>query len=247
MPKYLGQVVAIEADVRRTAMRSLTDAYHGLDKPVLLEGLRKDYAPLVEDGEQLPSEGTRVQTTVEEMIDTSRTVLARLFDITAARDYTNSAGHAKADVVVGETKLIEGAPMPYLLWLDRQLDHLAAFVERIPTHSPATTWSEHEARGVYASEPVKTARQIQQPRVITLAAATDKHQAQTQLISEQVNVGVWTRVNYSGAAPVARKEGLLRRIATLRHAVAVAKGEVNRSEAVEPVIGEKVLGYLFDA
>lgn len=246
MTKYLGQVVAIEADVRKAAARKLTDTYHALDKPALLEGLTGDYEPAFDGGEQLPSEGARVQATVEEMVEATRETLASLFDVTAARDFTNSSGTAKADIIVGEQTLVESAPVPYILWLDRQLDDLQAFVTRIPTHSPSTIWELAESRGVYKSTPVKTSRQVQQHKVITLAAATDKHQAQAQVVAEQVTAGTWTRIKFSGAVPVSRRETLLRRISTLRAAVHAAREQANRVEAVEPVVGARILGYLFD-
>lgn len=246
MTKYLGQVVAIEADVRKAAKRKLTDAYHALDKPALLEGIRGEYAPAVDGGEQLPGEELRVQATVEEMIAATRDVLANLFDVTAARDFTNSAGDAKADIVVGEQTLVEDAPVPYILWLDRQLDDLQTFTERIPTHSPATTWELAEARGVYKSAPVKTSRQVQQHKVVTLAEATQHHQAQAQIVAEQVTAGTWTRIKYSGGVPVSRREEILRRIATLRASLHAAREQANRVQAVEPTVGARVLGYLFD-
>lgn len=246
MTRYLGQVVAIEADQRKTADQVLTQAYHALEKPAMMEGIEGEYKPAVDDGEPLPKEELRVQVTVEEMIKTTREELAKLFDATAARDFTNASGRAKADVQVGDQVLIEGAPVPYLLWLERKLDDLTAFVRRIPTHSAATTWSLAEERGVWASEPVKTARQVQEPKVITLAAATQQHQAQTQLHMAPVIAGTWTRVKFSGAVPVSRREEMLRRLSTLRSAVHVARVEANRCEAEEPTFGPRVLSYLFD-
>lgn len=247
MPKYLGQVVAIEADKRKAAKRTLTDAYHGLDKPAMLEGITGEYAPNAEDGEQLPGEQNRVQATVEEMINTTRDVLAAMFDATAARDFTNCAGGAHADIVVGENVLVADAPVPYILWLDRELTDLETFARRIPTHSPATTWElEEHDRGVWKSAPVKTARTVPIHKVITLAAATQHHQAQAQLVAENVPAGTWTRVKYSGAVPVWRREEILRRIATLRVALHAAREEANRVEAVEPAVGARVLSYLFD-
>lgn len=246
MPKYLGQVVAIEADVRKAAKRTLTDAYHALSKPDLLGGISGTYEPAVDGGEQLPEEGTRVQATVEEMIVTTRDVLVSMFDATAARDFTNASGGAKADIVVGDQTLVVGAPVPYILWLDRQLDDLTAFVTRIPTHSASTTWELAEQRGVYKSEPVRTARAVQQHKVITLADATQYHPAQAQVVAEQVTVGTWTRIKYTGSVPVSRREEILRRIATLRAALHTAREQANRVEADEPPVGARVLGYLFD-
>lgn len=246
MTKYLGQVIAIEADVRKTAKRRLTDSYHALDKPAMLDGISGTYEPAVDGGEQLPDESQRVQATVEEMILSTREALAAMFDATAARDFTNASGDAKADIVVGDQTLVEGAPVPYILWLDRQLDDLQAFTERIPTHSPSTTWELAEARGVYKSTPVKTARQTQQHKVITIAEATQHHQAQAQVVAEQVTVGFWTRIKYSGGVPVSRREEILRRIAILRVSLHAARAQANRVEADEPVVGARLLGYLFD-
>jgi len=246
--KRLGQVVAIQQTVTSTSMKKLTKAYHALDVPAMLEGTRGDYDPIGDaESDKLPPEGNRVQVTVEEMIDATRDALVDLFDITASRDFTNSNGGAKADVVVGEIKLVEGASMPYLLWLDRQLDHMTAFVERIPTHAPDAEWSIMDGfRGVYVSDPVKRARSVKIPRVIELSPSTNHHAAQVQMFHEDVNVGTWTRVRYSGAVPVARKETLLRRITTLRNAVHVARGECNMAEAVDPKPGAGILNYLFD-
>lgn len=247
MPKYLGQVVAIEADVRKAAKNKLTSAYHALDKPAMLEGISGTYEPAVDGGEQLPDEGTRVQATVEEMILSTRETLVAMFDATAARDFTNGSGTAKADIVVGDQTLVEGAPVPYILWLVRQLDDLQSFVERIPTHSPSTTWELAEARGVYSSAPVRTSRAVQQHKVVTLAEATQYHPAQAQVVAESVTAGTWTRIKYSGGVPVSRKEEILRRIITLRAALHAAREQANRVEAVEPAVGARVLGYLLDA
>jgi len=246
MAKYLGQVLAVEADVRRNTTRKLSDAYYPLQKPAMLEGLTGEYEPNTDPGEELPAEEQRVQATVEEMITTTRDALAELFDITAARDYTNGHGEAHADVEVDGRVLIAQAPIPYLLWLDKRLDDLQSFAQSMPTLSPSTLWEVAEDRGVYKSLPVKTARTVQQHKVITVAPATEHHQAQAQIVAENVSVGTWTRIKYSGAVPVARKEQILRRIATLRAAAHAARAKANRVQADEPEVGAEVLAYLFD-
>lgn len=246
MPKYLGQIVAIEAGIRKAAMRKLTDAYHALDRPAMLEGISGTYEPAVDGGEQLPNEGVRVQATAEEMITATRGILAEMFDATAARDFTNCSGTAKANIVVGDQALIENAPVPYILWLLRELDKLQAFVTRIPTLSPSTTWELEEARGVYRSEPVRTARQVQAHRVLKLADATERHQEQVQVVQEAVTAGTWTRVKFTGAVPVSRREEILQRITTLRAALHSAHQEANRVEALEPGVGTRLLSFLFD-
>jgi hypothetical protein len=246
-PKTLGAIVGKEGELRKTVMRSLTERYHALDKPTaLMEGMRGEYTPAAEGGLELVPEEQRVQSTVKEMIDATREQLAELFDVTAARDFTNSSGKAQADVVVGEVTLIKAAPVPYLLWLDKRLDDLRAFATRIPTLSASTEWTlEDSGRGVWKSKPVVTLRQTQQPKVVTVFQPTDKQPGQFVTIQEVVVEGKWTRVKFSGAMPVSEREQILSRITKLKNAVHAAKEEAKRIESPEQVIGEKVLNYIF--
>lgn len=245
MPKYLGQIVAIEKDVRRTTAQQIVAAQHPLQAPAMLEGISREYQPRDDDGEQLPSEGVRVQATVKEMIDATRDALVRLFDVSAARDYTNASSEAVADVRVDGETLIEAAPVPYLLWLEKQLSELEAFVRRLPTHDPSTEWTLENPRGVYKSAPVQTARQVQQPRSRVVVPATDHHPAQVQAWQENVMVGTWTTVKHTGAIPVADQAKIVARIHALQRAVHLARAEANRVEAQEPQVGARVLEYIF--
>ncbi|MEJ3653807.1 hypothetical protein WEH80_12555 [Actinomycetes bacterium KLBMP 9759] len=248
--KYLNQIVAIEKDVRRDTERALATAYHALQKPAMLEGIERVYQPAVDGGEQLPPEGVRVQATVTEMITATQELMVRLFDITAARDFTNGPGSADdaavADVRVGEQVLVASAPVPYLIWLDKQLEHLQTFASKLPTLDPATEWTLDDPRGVYRSTPVQTARQVQQPRSMIIVPATDKHPAQATTYQENVVVGMWTTTKLSGAIPIARRAEIVQRIQALRRAVHVAREQANRAEAVRPEVGSGILSYIFD-
>lgn len=246
MTRYLGQVVAIEADVRKAVAARLAESRRPLDAPGMLDGLSAEYRPLFEDGEQLPPEGMRVQATVQEMLDTTQDVLVELLDITASRDYTNSRPDAVADVAVGDQVLVRAAPMPYLLTLDRQLDEIDTFVKRLPTLPADTEWQLHEARGVWRSEARDTMRQISVPEVIVRHEAVGPHPPQTDLVNVPKSVGVWTRRRFSGAIHPERRDEILRRIRLLRRAVHTAREQVKRVEAEDPAPGAAALGYLFD-
>lgn len=245
--KRLGAAIAREAQIRKGVMRKLTDAYHGLAHPDLLTGIVGTYKPRADEGEPLPPEGKRVQATVEEMIAKTRDYLVPMIDATAARDYTNASGTANADVVVpGAGVLISKAPVPYLLWLDKHLDELLAFANRMPTLPADSVWDVDEVhRGTYVSNPVVTARQVPLPTVITLSPATEKHPANAQVQIVPTTVGDWTRRKYSGSIPVERKEAIIHRLNQLKEAVAVARAEANGVEAIEPAIGKGLMDYIF--
>lgn len=241
----LGQKIAIEAQIRKDSMRRLTEAYHALSKPDLLDGIHGTYEPRDDLGDRLPPEGKRVQATVEEMVTKTHEVLVEMYNATAARDFTNATEGARADVVVDGAALIEKAPVPYLLWLDKQLDELKAFANRMPTLSPSTTWTPTGERGVFVSEAVVVSRSVPKPTVIELSPATDKFPANARLEVVPTVVGDWTRRKYSGAVPVERKEKILNRIHAMKVAVAAAKAEANQAEAVTPDVGARVMDYLF--
>lgn len=247
MPKYLGQILAMEKQTRDKTRRRLTDAHHGLDHQAMLMGITKEYEPAIDDGEQLPPEGTLVQVTVKEMIDRTRDALVKLFDITAARDFTNGPGAEGpvADVIVGEQVLIEKAPVPYLLWLEKQLEGLTTFAAKLPVLDAAKEWELDEPRGVYRTPVTWTARQTRVPKSLIAAPATKEHPAKVHIYEEAVTVGKWKTVHYSGAVKPSERAELLQRIERLQEAVHVAREKANRSVAVEPEFGERLVSYIF--
>lgn len=248
--KYLNAVLGEEQALRTRAAKLLTAAYHAIDKQDLMAGRVGTYKPNDEEnGEQLPDEYQRVQMTAREVWEQACKILEPLFDVTAARDFTNAGdSDAVADVVVDGEVLVQSAPAPYLIWLDRELDNLRNVAERMPTHPATSEWTLVDPeRGIYVSEEQRTARQIQAFRSMVIAEATPQHKAQTHVWQDAIQAGWWTRRIYTGAMPVAEKAGLVARIVRLQIAVNAARQAANKVEAVEPKPGSKLLGYVFDA
>lgn len=247
MPKYLSQVVAQRPDIQKRATRLLADAHHALQVPALLEGNSGVYEPKHEDGEKLPDEFKAVTVTVREMARQTRDALVDLFDITAARDFTNGPeSGAVADVEVNGETLVANAPVPFLLWLERQLDDIRTFVDKLPTLDPGITWELHDSRGVYRSAPEVKIRQVNIPRTHVLFEPTEHQPGQGQIYQETVGIGKWTRRKFSGAIPVDEKRELQSRVAALHAAVQAARERANRVEAKDPRPGDTVLDFLFD-
>lgn len=242
MPK-LNQIIAVEKSVKSRSFQELTEAHHALQKPALLSGISRNYRPKDEEGEQLPPESTRVQVKAEEIIQSTARILANLFDVTATKDWTNC--EARADVVVGEQVLIKDAPVSYLLFLEKQLVDLNTFVRKLPVLDASESWSFDPGADCYATEPVQTVRTKKIPRNHVKAEATEKHPAQVEVYYEDVTVGYWRTVKFSGALPAQRVHELLNRIQKLQQAVKFAREEANSVEAKEQKIGEKFFNYLF--
>jgi len=242
MPK-LNQIIAVEKGVKSKSFQELTDAHHAVQKAALLSGIARTYQPKDEEGEQLPPEATKVQVRTEEVLREVSKTLTRLFDVTATKDATNCV--AKANVVVDQKTLLSDVPVSYLLFLEKQLTDLHTFVKKLPLLDAAEDWNFDESADYWRTEQVRTIRTKKVPRNHVKAEATEKHPAQVEVYYEDVAVGYWTTVKFSGALPAKRVNDILDRVLKLQTAVKFAREEANSIEAVDQRVGAAVFGYLF--
>ncbi len=135
----LNQIIAVEKGIKSRSFQELTEAHQALQKPALLAGISRTYRPKDEEGEQLPPESTRVQIKADDIIRQTTESLTKLFDATAAKDWTNC--NAKADVVVDGQTLLAQVPATYLLFLEKQLVDLHTFVKKLPVLDASETWN----------------------------------------------------------------------------------------------------------
>jgi hypothetical protein len=239
----LNQIIAVEKSVKAQSFQELTEAHQALQKPALLSGIARTYRPKDEEGEQLPPESTRVQLKAQEVIRKTVEPLTKLFDVTATKDWTNC--RAKADVVVDGRTLLSQVPATYLLFLEKQLVDLHTFVKKLPVLDASEAWSYDPSADAFATEPVQTLRTKKVPRNHVKAEATDKHPAQVEVYYEDVTVGYWRTVKFSGALPAQRVNELLARVERLQEAVKFAREEANAIEAEEQKVGVPFFAYLF--
>lgn len=242
MPK-LNQIVAIEKGVKSRVYGDFTELHKSSQKPELFSGFSKNYRKKDEEGEDYPPEQKKVQLEATEVLGRVSKLLAELFDVTATKDYANC--HAFADVVVDGQTLVKDAPVPLLLFLEKQLTDLHTFIDKMPALDSADDWSLDVNSGLYKTAPIATHRTKKVQKPVVLYEATEKHPAQTQLITEDVVVGYWDTVKQSGALPIPRKRELLERLEKLSEAVKFAREKANGEDAEEKKLGEALFGYLF--
>ncbi|MFF3940220.1 DUF7873 family protein [Streptomyces phaeofaciens] len=239
----LNQIIAVEKGVKSKSLQDVTAAHHKVQKPALLAGISRTYQPKDEEGEQLPPESTRVQVQAEDVLREMSASLTRLFDVTATKDWANRT--ACADVTVDGRTILSEVPVAYLLFLEKQLTDLHAFVKKLPTLDAAESWSLDPSTDWWKTDAVRTIRTKKVPRNHVKAEATDKHPAQVEVYYEDVPIGYWTTVKFSGALPARRVNELVERVERLQQAVKFAREEANGAEVTDRRAGEAVLGYLF--
>lgn len=239
----LNQIIAIEKGVKARCHQELTQAHHGLQKPELLIGLVRNYTPKDAEGDRFPNEEKRVQVHAEEMIRRTAELLTELFDVTATKDVTNCS--ARADVVVNGQKLIEQAPVSYLLFLEKQLVDIHTFVKKLPVLDPNYVWSYDQARGCMVTSPSESFKTKKVLKNHVKAVATDRHPEQVEVFTEDVVIGTWTTTLLSGALPADRVRQLLDRVEELQKAVKLAREEANMTAATKQEVGGAIFSYLF--
>jgi hypothetical protein len=243
MAMRLHQLLAVEKDTKNNALRVITDFYQLLGKAALFSGISRRYRPVQDGSEQLPPESTLVQQRVEESFPEIQAALVKLFDHALAKEEANQA--AKADIVVDGVTLVPQVPVCALLFLEKQVSDLVTFVEKLPVLDPSERWARDGAQNCWATEPVETHRTKKLPKVVEKSPATDKHPAQVEVFHEDVVVGYWNTVKFSGALPAERKAQLKARVAKLREAIKVAREDANTIRVGERKMGDALLGYLF--
>jgi hypothetical protein len=240
----LSQIIAVEKGVRTTAERKLTDAHRTL-ATTATSGIDRKYQPRDDDGDHFPPESTLVRETVEATLIEVRQAFRRFYDVTATKDWANCV--ATADIEVGDEVLLAAVPVPFLLFLEKQLINLRTFVASLPVLDPAQKWSRDDiTSGVWRAEPTMTVKTKKIPKGQVLYDATDKHPAQVHLYHDDVPIGDWTTVKFSGAIPAGRRDELLDRVDVLARAVKFAREKANATEIERDVeAGQAIVGFLF--
>ena len=243
----LSQIIAVEKGVKSDATRRVTDLHRDVQKQPLLSGISRSYRPRDEEGDHLPPESTRVQVKADDVLAEAAQVLTRLFDVTLTKDTANCT--AAADVTVNGKTLLKAVPVTYLLFLEKQLTDVHTFVAKLPLLDPAEDWEDavDPVSGCWKTRPVQTVRSKKVPRNHQVAPATPQHPEQVQVYTEDVPVGDWTTVKFSGALPATRVRQLLDRVEELQRAVKYAREEANGTEVSDRHAGETIFAYLFAA
>lgn len=242
MPK-LNQVVAIEKGLKSQTESDITQAYHLIQKPEVFNGLTRAYTPKDEEGERLPSETQNILITAPTLTKEFSAALAKLFDITATKVYGNTG--ARADIVVDGTTLLEAVPVEYLLFMEKRLQDVLTFVNKLPTLDPAFEWHFDETKGYYATDTTTTYRSKKVYRNHVKAEATDKHPAQVEVYTEDETVGMWSTTKFSGAIPVPLRDSWKGKVIRLQAAVKFAREEANSVHVIDVAIGDVVFRHLF--
>ncbi|HRZ18463.1 MAG TPA: hypothetical protein P5136_00160 [Methanofastidiosum sp.] len=239
----LNQFIAIANGEKSRKQKNLTALYHTLQKADLFAGMSRKYTPIDAEGETLPDEVKRLQATVPSIIKEGVALCENMFNVVAAQDLGNC--NAKADVVVDGKTILEKVPVTHLLFLEKQLTDLLTFVTHFPTLDPSEDWKFDDKAMYYVSIPRGNIRTKKVSKVLIKYEATKEHPAQTEVYTDDVKIGEYETVRFSGCVSNKDKELFLEKIRKLDKAVKLAREEANSIDVEESDLGTKVLDYIF--
>ena len=246
MTGTLNQIVAVEKGEKSRAKAAITEAYKLVQKPVLFNGFVATYQKNDEAGEDLPQEKQHVQANIQDIIGVVRERLGELFALDAKREWTNSSAGARASIVVRGKTILADVPVTFLLFLEKQLVDLRTFVAEFPVLDSADNWSYDADSGLHKADVVRTHRTKKTSRALVLYPATAEHPAQTQLVTEDIIAGYWSKTKHSGAASKTEISAALNRIDQLTKAVKSAREMANMCPVAETPDVSAILNYVFE-
>jgi hypothetical protein len=239
----LNQVIAILSVVKAEATKAKTAVHRLSDKADLFSGLSRTYEPREEDGYVYPPETQQVQLTYKDLLEQFAAACSALFDNAATQDWANT--QAQADVIVEGEVMLKNVPIPYLLFLEKQLTDIKTFVLGIPERDINEEWKIDEDRGFWITEPRYTTKTKKITKPVTLYEATKEHPAQVTQVTEDIVEGQWKAVKFTGAISKVQKEDLLKRVRLLSEAVVFAREEANSLQVEKKKVAQILFAYLF--
>lgn len=242
----LNQLIAVRNDVGNRQNRVVTDFYHGVQKSEPFNGMVRNYQPFVDAPENMvPSESVLVRNQVNKVLAGVNEAMARMWDLNASIDVTNTV--AMAAVVLEDGTTLTGLlPATHLLFLEKQLVDVRTIISKLPVLDPAFVWTFEDQTGLWSTEELKGLRTKKEKKVLVAYAATDKHPAQVATYDEDTPVGTWTTRKLSGAVPATTVAKMLARVDTVLMAVKKAREAANQTSVVDAQ-SSPILEFIFQA
>jgi hypothetical protein len=181
---------------------------------------------------------------VPDVLDKAKEALIEQMDIVACKDFGNVNPAARADVVIDGAVLISNAPVPFLLYVEKELVDLQTFILTLPELDESQEWTHDDNTRIWKTAVVKTIKTAKLQEALVLLQPTKEHAGQAKDITVDRTVGYWNQIKHSGSMPLAAKQKLIAKIHRLIDAVKQAREEANMAEVDSIQVGKKVFDWL---
>jgi len=247
----LHELLAVEKDVKNVMAKIVTETAKTFkDRSAHFCETRKAYEPINEaDTDRPDEEFSPMVTSVVDKLAYTESHLVRAIDVFLQKEKSNQTAKADWDVELpdGSKKtILKDVPVTMLVQLESILADLRSNIyDAIPTLDPAKVWTKDVNRkNVFVADSLKRARSKKVQKPIVLYQATDKHPAQTQLITEDETVGYWIHSTSSSALAPIQKSELIDRLDRLISGVKIARAKANDIECDKSQVGKNLFRFI---
>jgi hypothetical protein len=242
----LHELLAVEPDLKGAAEKILAETVNTFSKKEgHFKAQNRRYSPLEDGGESFPDENQEMVTTVPKKLEWTQKAVAKYLDALAQKEVSNTQASAVLEID-GKPLVEQALPATLLLALEGRLKQVRDVYNAIPTLDPSEQWAWDDKTRTYEAEPAKSFRTKKVMKNHVKAPATDKHPAQVEVYTEDVQVGFWTTKKWSGALTPSEKADLLERVDNLIQAVKRARQRANDSEASKINVADALFQYIHD-
>lgn len=239
----ISQCLSLEKDLKARENKRGGEILRTLARPEPFSGQLRSYQPKDDGGEQRPREDKKITSTAKDLLAEFSALFAERMNVTGTKELGNT--ESKVDVTIDGLVILSQVGPTLLLTLEQKLQEIQGLVQQIHTLPAEENWTQDPNTGHYRSEADTKASTKKVPQVLTLAAATEKHPAQVQVVQEDVVVGYWSTTKLCSSLPIPEKQALLERITKLLSALKLAREEANRHRREESSIGTNLAKYIF--
>ena len=241
----LNQIIAVEKSVREQYNEGLQNIANYASQEKFFNGVVRTYTPVDDEGDRLPDEFSPVAfRVIDDLIPPLRQYMSRLFDVVATKDFGNA--NVNADVELDAQTLLQNVPVPYLLFLEKELVRLNNVIMSLPTLPINDQWEWSAEHNAYQSATRRTTRTEKVMRNHVKAEATQQHPAQVEVYTEDQVVGYWDTTRLNGAISVLDRNTWSSRVDELLRAVRFARERANSNTIDNQRIADSILGFIFD-
>jgi uncharacterized FlaG/YvyC family protein len=244
MSLKLNQVIAIANGEKTKLQNSLTQFYHQCEKAELFTGMARTYTPKDVDGEVIPDEKKSVQINAKDALSSVSEVIEQAYNLIGTQDLTNCSAIVDVKDDDGNV-IIKQVPVTFLLFLEKQVKDLTTVINSLPILDSADEWKFSEGQNCYKTESEQAMRTKKVLKNHIKAEATIQHPAQIDVFTEDVQVGTWSKIKYSGAISKKEKDSYFTKIKILDKAIKLAREEANMIEAKPAKFGTNVVDFIF--
>lgn len=194
-------------------------------------------------------------TDVKELVETVDLKLGHIwdalkdaFDVSMAKENSNTSTMARADVTVGGVIVLGDVPATALLALEKRMAQLKNLYTAIPTLDPAYAWDPDPSAAMEGVMRTKHPQEGQKTEKVhdyrVLYEATEHHPAQVTEFTVDKNVAKVTTERQSGMVSPATKARWLKNISDLATAVKQARQRANMAEVQTLPVADDIRAFI---